>query len=58
MSDDSRVRDTMRRMAWERAKGELRSMGQTIYGDREKFEALDKAVEDFIRSVEDDGLHE
>jgi len=45
-------------MAWERAKGELNSMRQTFYNEKEQFDNLDKAISTFIREVEDNGLHE
>ena len=62
-SNDSREIRTMRHMAWERAKGELHSMLTTFQGDgnpglSEEFTNLDKAVQDFITHVEDEGLHE
>jgi len=49
---------TMRSMAWERAKGELRSMQQTFWDNDEAFECFKKASEDFIEHVEDHGLYE
>lgn len=58
----------MRRMAWERAKGELMSMCQTYCpaetdsplpnGGNEKAAMFCHALQDFIVVVEDDGLHE
>lgn len=58
-------------MAWERAKGELRAvaMAQAHFrsvamtsaqeaSGRKKWLALEKRIEEFIRAVEDDGLHE
>lgn len=62
-NNDSVVLRTMRHMAWERAKGELRSMLTTFQSDgnpglSEEFTSLDEAVEGFIKHVEDEGLHE
>ena len=56
----------MRHMAWERAKGELRSMLHTfrpIYGNGGTplptgYEELDAAIKEFIQKVEDEGLYE
>lgn len=49
---------SMRAMAWQRVKGELRSMLETYWGDDPKFSAMDKAIKDFIEDVEDNGKHE
>ena len=49
---------TMRTMAWERAKGELRSMAQTFWEDGEQFKRFKKELNDFIEIVEAKGLHE
>lgn len=59
---------TQRQMAWERAKGELRSMMVTFwcYPDRdiegrltnEQYHKLDEAVNQFITKIEDEGLQE
>lgn len=49
----------MRNMAWERAKGELKSMLWTHYDfESAKFDNFNKAVNDFIQKVEDEALHE
>jgi len=55
----------LRIMAWERAKGELRSMLHTYisHGSEKNcspgaFEEMDDAVKNFIRHVEDNGLCE
>ena len=50
----------MRTMAWERAKGELRSMLQTYYAsvDKDKFWQFSTALDEFISKVEGDALHE
>lgn len=55
---DERVLRTLRTMAWERAKGELRSMAQTYWDQRDGFERLDREVETFIKYIEDEGIHE
>jgi hypothetical protein len=62
MADDndggSRARAVLRLMAWERAKGELHSILQTYWDEDydEGFEDMRKAVNAFIKKVEDDGL--
>lgn len=53
----------LRMQAWERAKGELRSMMHTFqstvgYSTGSKHERLDAAVEAFITEIEDNGLQE
>ena len=59
MSDNQdRTLRTMRTMAWERAKGELRSMAQTYWVDTEKFDVFTRETEAFIEHVEDNGIHE
>lgn len=50
--------EILRNQAWQRAKGELNSMLHTFYGSREKFELLNNAIQDFIQTVEDNGLQE
>lgn len=54
---------SLRLMAWERAKGELNSIGHAAYtaGDKSREDAMDRylsLLNDFIRAVEDDGLIE
>lgn len=58
---------TMRQMAWERAKGELRSMYGTFWPsfssgtsvkDESNFEEFTAEVEKFIEHIEDNGLQE
>ena len=49
----------LRAQAWERAKGELKSMLQTFYPDHKntgQFDELSEAIEEFIVKIEDDGL--
>ncbi|KKL62082.1 hypothetical protein LCGC14_2188800 [marine sediment metagenome] len=58
MSDqESMDMKIMRRMAWERAKGELQSMLQTYWGS-DNFEEFDMAVKEFVNKVEDNALQE
>jgi hypothetical protein len=51
----------MRNMAWERAKGELKSMLHT-YGSSEEEERIyiqfRDTLKEFVSKVEGDGLHE
>ena len=51
--------EILRYMAWQRAKGELRSMLSTYTGscDDAKIDALREAVEAFIEDVEGNGKH-
>lgn len=63
---DLRNRDIatmLRTQAWERAKGELRSMIHTFqstvgYDTTSEYERLNAAVEAFITEVENNGLQE
>lgn len=55
---NSQDRQIIRLMAWERAKGELKSMLQTYVGEQEQYYKLKKAINDFIKDVEDNGKHE
>ena len=55
---NDRVFASMRQMAWERAKGELKSMTCAMWDDCEKFEAFDNLLNEFIDKVEEEGLHE
>jgi len=59
---NSQILQSLRLMAWERAKGEIESMFQTIYWtDNEndkRTDKLRKAFNDFVMEVEDNGLHE
>jgi len=52
----------LRNMAWERAKGELRSMTHTFWmgtlDPDSQFSKLSAEISRFILKVEDDGLHE
>ena len=48
----------LRLMAWERAKGELKSMLQTYVNEREQYEGLRDTINAFIKDVEENGKHE
>ena len=52
---ESREIITLRQMAWERAKGELRDMMQT-YWENENFDSVAMKVETFIKDLEDNEL--
>lgn len=64
--DGQNIVTTLRAMAWERAKGELRSMLHTHWPSWDKngqkvesnFEELDKKVSAFIEDIESNGIHE
>ena len=72
MRIEFQLADALKAQQWERAKGELRALVamqgsySTSGGPPDKSEAaetrrwhdIDKRVEDFIASVENDGLHE
>lgn len=47
----------LRQQAWERAKGELRSILVTYYQD-DSFDPMNEAVTNFIEKVEDNGWQE
>ena len=60
---DSMLRNTIRAMAWQRAKGELKSILETYYSgaypeDNEKFVKFDHLLEEFIKKVEEHGCSE
>lgn len=50
---EERILITLRRMAWERAKGELLSLLETYWGEKNSFEEVSKRIEDFIKEFED-----
>ena len=62
MTNDEMVIRNLRNMAWERAKGELRSMTHTFWmGDLDpdsQFSKLSAEISKFIIEIEDNGLHE
>jgi hypothetical protein len=55
---------TLRMQAWERAKGELRAVLHTYYGDASardsdhKFEKANARIESFISDIEENGIVE
>lgn len=58
---DAQDRQIIRLMAWERAKGELRSMLQTYVANPHNpttYKELEQAVSCFIKDVEINGKHE
>lgn len=60
MSESKEIR-AMRCMAWERAKGELRSMLQTYFTEdeqRDKYEGMRETIKEFIGVVESHGFQE
>lgn len=64
MSESNEIR-TMRQMAWERAKGELRSMLVSYWPtythgnkDESNYERMRVAIEQFVEHVEREGLQE
>lgn len=55
--DDLHVLETLRQMAWERAKGELQSILYTYwYGEKipDDFEKVEKGIKDFIAFMENE----
>ena len=59
--EERRILNTMRYMAWERAKGELNSMLQTYWrtsDDTHYYKRMEKAISEFIDDVEGNGLQE
>jgi len=57
---EKKVIANMRHMAWERAKGELRSMPCTFWGDNddEQYSILSKKIEEFIKDIQSNGWHD
>lgn len=51
-------RIVLRQMAWERAKGELKSMLVTHVNEMEKYNALKIAIDKFIKDIEFNGKQE
>jgi hypothetical protein len=52
--DNTMVVTMMQRMAWQRAKGELLSILETFYGERDDYIEMDKIINDFIEKVENE----
>jgi hypothetical protein len=57
MQDDKTIR-TMRNMAWERAKGELRAMAQTYWKEDSKYQKIMHIFDAFVEEVENNGYQE
>ena len=55
MADSTQMR-TIRAMAWERAKGELKSMLHTYWTDEDKYDVFHLELDNFIKKVEMDEL--
>lgn len=55
---NSQDRQIIRLMAWERAKGELKSMLQTYVTEQEKYDKLKQSILEFIEDIEGNGKHE
>jgi len=60
--DNEHIIKSMRQMAWERAKGEMRSIYPTFWSSANNedggFGAFSNYVEEFISQMEDEGLQE
>ena len=54
MMNDQKIRATLRIMAWERAKGELRALVHTYWDETDRFEVADAAIEQFIKQHDRD----
>ena len=48
----------LRQMAWQRAKGEMRSMLVTFVEEKDQYELLKQIINDFIEKVEWKSLQE
>ena len=61
MTEENILR-ALRAQAWERAKGELRAVAVTFFGDGSaapgQFDQYEAEVEQFVKAVEDQGLAE
>jgi hypothetical protein len=55
MKEESYEIRTMRNMAWERAKGELRSILHTYWRNEESFEKYKEHMERFVSQIENNG---
>ena len=55
---NSREIKVMRLMAWDRAKGELRAILNTYWGEDERYKDMRDEIDNFIASVEGEGLQE
>ena len=52
------ILQTMRMMAWEKAKGEILAMMHTYRGQMDDYVAFKNKFESFVAYVESNGLHE
>jgi hypothetical protein len=51
---DNRILISLRNMAWERAKGELKSILETYWGNEDdQFDKINDKINNFIKDVED-----
>lgn len=50
------ILDSMRQMAWSRAKGELRSILDTFWYESQAYEDARKLIEDFIEMMDNDSV--
>lgn len=57
MEESNEIRN-LRAMAWERAKGELKSMVHTFWQNEYQFKKFNAVLEKFIEEVEDNALQE
>ena len=55
---DSMELSIIRQMAWERAKGELRSILVIYIKDMERYRQAQKKIEGFIKDIEENGIIE
>ncbi|MGX7745677.1 hypothetical protein [Rhodopseudomonas parapalustris] len=51
---DENLLIAMRRMAWQRAKGELNSILECYFGDGESFETMNDKINEFIQWMENE----
>ena len=62
MTNNENILRAMRAQAWERAKGELRAVAMTFFGEegarQGQFDEFTDAAEAFVNDVEDRGLAE
>ena len=56
---EGKIIRNLRQMAWERAKGELKSMTHTFWDEVDsRFITLVETINKFIEEIEDNGLQE
>lgn len=56
--DEEQIKRILRAQAWERAKGELKAMLATFFGEASTFEQLNSTVDEFVSIVERHGWQE